>query len=62
MTERKEIFTAREASVFLRISPVTLWRERKAGRISFRRVASRVIFLRSDLEEYLERNKREAHP
>jgi hypothetical protein len=58
--DQKELFTAREACAVLRISPVTLWRERKAGRISFRRVASRVVFTGRDLEEYLERNKREA--
>lgn len=55
----KEVFTNREACLFLRISPVTMWRERKAGKISFRRVASKVVFLREDLENYLDRNKRE---
>ena len=53
-------FTSKEASRFLRISAVTLWRERKAGRISFRRIASKVVFTRQDLENYLERNKHEA--
>jgi hypothetical protein len=56
----REIFTDKEAAAYLRISQVTLWRERKAGRISFRRVASKIIYLTEDLEAYLERNKRDA--
>ena len=58
-TESK-LLTDKEASVFLRISQVTLWRERKAGKISFRRVASRIVYSQQDLEKYLEKNKREA--
>ena len=58
--EIKEIYTTKEAANFLRISPITLWRERKKGRISFRRAASKIIYLKEDLEGYLERNKREA--
>ncbi len=56
----KQIYTDKEASKFLRISQVTLWRERKAGRITFRRVASKIVYLQEDLENYLNRNKREA--
>ncbi len=59
MTE-KQIFTDKEASDYLRISKVTLWRERKKGNISFRRAASKLIYTRQDLEDYLQRNKREA--
>lgn len=58
--DEKQIYTDKEASDFLRISQVTLWRERKKGKISFRRVASKIVYLREDLEMYLERNKREA--
>jgi D-Tyr-tRNAtyr deacylase len=58
--DEKQIYTDKEASNFLRISQVTLWRERKKGKISFRRVASKIVYLREDLEKYLERNKREA--
>jgi lipopolysaccharide export LptBFGC system permease protein LptF len=57
---RQANFTDREAASFLRISQVTLWRERKAGRISFRRVASKILYTREDLESYLNGNKREA--
>ncbi len=55
-----QIYTDKEASEFLRISQVTLWRERKKGRIDFRRVASKIVYLQEDLENYLNRNKREA--
>ncbi|MCD9187269.1 MAG: helix-turn-helix domain-containing protein [Pyrinomonadaceae bacterium] len=56
----QKIYTNKEASEYLRISEITLWRERKAGKISFRRVASKVVFLQEDLEKYLDQNKREA--
>ena len=59
-SKEREIFTNREAAEFLRTSPITLWRERKKGKISFRRVASKIVYLREDLENYLEQNKREA--
>jgi hypothetical protein len=58
--KEREIYTDKEASSYLRISQVTLWRERKAGKISFRRVASKIVYLHEDLEAYLNRNKREA--
>ncbi len=60
MTEEKQIYTDKEASNYLRISQVTLWRERKKGKIDFRRVASKIVYLKEDLETYLNRNKREA--
>jgi hypothetical protein len=50
-----EVFTEDEAAEILRISKVTLWRERKRGRISFRRSASRPVYLREDLDDYLRR-------
>ena len=56
----QQIYTDKEASEYLRVSQVTLWRERKKGKISFRRVASKIIYLQEDLENYLNRNKREA--
>ncbi len=58
--KEREIFTTSEAAEFLRTSPVTLWRERKKGKIAFRRVASKIVYLREDLTNYLEQNKREA--
>ncbi len=58
--KERELFTSREASIILRVSTITLWRERKAGRLSFHRAASKIIYTRQDLDSYLERNKREA--
>lgn len=60
LTRMHEIFTNREAANFLKTSTITLWRERKAGRISFHRVASKIVYTREDLDDYLMRNKREA--
>jgi len=60
MMNEKQIYTDKEASSYLRISQVTLWRERKKGKISFCRVASKLVYLQEDLENYLNRNKREA--
>ncbi len=56
----KQIYTDKEASDYLRISQVTLWRERKKGKIAFRRVASKIVYLQEDLDSYLAQNKREA--
>lgn len=60
MVTENELYTDREASQFLRISQVTLWRERRKGRITFRRVASKIVYLRKDLEAYLQQNTRPA--
>jgi predicted site-specific integrase-resolvase len=56
----KQIYTDKEASNYLRISQVTLWRERKKGKISFRRAASKIIYTQADLDNYLQSTKREA--
>ncbi len=56
----KQLYTDREAAEYLRISQVTLWRERTKGKITFRRAASKIIYTRADLESYLESTKREA--
>ena len=60
VSARQRIFTDKEASEYLRISQVTLWRLRKAGKISFRRAASKIIYMQEDLDDYLQRTKREA--
>jgi excisionase family DNA binding protein len=55
----QEVFNNREAAHFLRISTITLYRERAKGKIVFRRVgAGKVIFTREDLDNYLEQQKR----
>lgn len=56
MAEDQTIFTNKEAATYLRISQVTLWRERRRGRITYRRAASRIVYLRRDLDDYLENN------
>lgn len=54
-----EVFTEDETAEILRISKVTLWRERKRGRITCRRSASRPVYLREDITNYLNRTKKE---
>lgn len=62
MNEETQIFTTKEAADFLRVASVTLWRERKAGRLTFRRVGGgKVIYTRQDLLDYLESQKRAAY-
>ena len=60
MMNEKQIYTDREAAEYLRIGQTTLWRLRKVGKISFRRAASKIIYTRADLENYLESTKRRA--
>jgi excisionase family DNA binding protein len=58
----QEVYNNREAAQFLRVSRITLYRERKKGNIDFRRVGpGKVVFTRCDLETYLERQKRAAY-
>ena len=59
-TAAQQIFTDKEASTYLRISQVTLWRERRDGKISFRRLCGKIIYTAGDLEEYLKNTKQEA--
>lgn len=60
LNKSRELLTTNEAAAFLRMSPTTLWRERRAGRIAFHRVAAKILFKRSDLETYLNRKRNEA--
>jgi hypothetical protein len=57
---RRQIFTDKEASAYLRISQITLWRLRKAGKICFHRAASKLIYTRGDLDSYLDSTKQKA--
>lgn len=57
MEKETKIYTEKEAARFLRISTVTLWRLRKAGKISFRRTP-KIIYTDCDLQTFLEVNKR----
>lgn len=58
--ERRQLYTDQEASAYLRISQITLWRLRKAGKISFHRMGSKIIYTSDDLENYLQSTKKEA--
>ncbi len=53
-----ELLTDREAASYLRSSQVTLWRLRRDGILPFHRVASKILYRRSDLENFLARNQR----
>lgn len=55
-----QLFTDKEALSYLRMSKVTLWKERKAGNIGFRKLGAKVVYTREDLDEYLERNRQGA--
>ncbi len=55
-----EIYTDKEAAHFLRVSQVTMWRLRKKGEINFRRISSKIVYLREDIDAYLDKNKRAA--
>ncbi len=60
MTNERPIYTDKEAAEYLRISQVTLWRERKKGRIAFSLIGTKIIYERGDLENYLRRTKQNA--
>jgi DNA-binding transcriptional MerR regulator len=58
----QQIYTNKEASQYLRLSVTTLRRERQKGNITFRRSTptSKVFYTKEDLNNYLERNSRNA--
>jgi len=58
MKETSELLTDKEAATFLRLSPLTLWRLRKRGELPFVRLASKLLYRRSDLIAFIERNQR----
>ena len=61
LTDRRlRLFNEREACAVLGISPVTLWRLRRAGQISFTRVRNSLRYTEADIAEFLERSKRVA--
>ena len=57
-TRETELLTDKEAAKFLRSSQLTLWRLRKSGELPFTRIATKLIYRRSDLENLLNRNQR----
>lgn len=54
-----QYLTNHEAAQLTRLSEVTLWRLRRTGELPFHRVASKVLFRRSDLEQFLAKGRRE---
>ena len=55
-----DLSTDKELSNFLGKSPITLWRERKNGKLPFRRISGSVRYAREDIATYLDRCKRNA--
>ncbi len=51
-------FTDKEAANFLRTSTVSLWRARKKGLLTFRRIMGKILYTEADLLDFLERSKR----
>src|SRR5215216_5613233 len=61
LTDRRLcLFNEKEACAVLGISAVTLWRLRRAGQISYRRVFNSLRYSEADLTEFLDRSKRAA--
>lgn len=58
MTETSDLMTDKEAATFLRLSPLTLWRLRKRGELPFVRLATKLLYRRSDLIAFIDRNQR----
>lgn len=54
MTETSELLTDKEAASFLRLSPLTLWRLRKRGELPFVRLATKLLYRRSDLIAFID--------
>ena len=60
MTETSDLLTDKEAAQFLRLSPLTLWRLRKRCELPFVRIATKLLYRRTDLIALIERNQRNA--
>jgi predicted site-specific integrase-resolvase len=57
---KRLLFDRIETAQMLNISPVTLFREMKAGRISYRRVGDKPLWTLEDIQEYIASRKRAA--
>jgi len=60
MQETSDLLTDKEAASFLRLSTLTLWRLRKKGELPFVRLATKLLYRKSDLIAFIERNARNA--
>jgi len=47
---RPEYLTNKEAADYLRCAPLTLWRYRRAGKLPYSRIGSKLLYKRSDLD------------
>jgi hypothetical protein len=54
------VFTNKETASILKMSLVTLWRLRKARKISYRRIAGKIVYSETDIKDCLDSNKHEA--
>lgn len=54
----KLLFDRLETAQMLNISTVTLYREMRGRRISYRRIGDKPLFTKQDIEEYVESKKR----
>ncbi len=52
-----KLMTEEQVCEYLGLSKVSLWRQRKAGMIAFRRCGGRVLYTSDDVDEFLERVK-----
>jgi hypothetical protein len=59
LNDLPELMDEKTAGMFLHKSPATMWRLRKNGEISFRRMGG-IYYLREDIIEFLTRCKRSA--
>lgn len=56
MTNNSELLTDKEAAEFLRVSHQTMWRLRKSGKLPHVRLATKLLYRKSDLEAFIEQN------
>ena len=49
-TQEEHYFSIKDAIQYSRLSRITLWTHRKAGRLKYYRVGGRVLFKKSDLD------------
>jgi excisionase family DNA binding protein len=54
LTSQSGVLSEKAACQFLNISRTTLWRLRKAGRIQFYKIGSKVGYLPTQLNEFLQ--------
>jgi hypothetical protein len=59
-TTEKLLFDRNETAAMLRISPVTLFRLMKSGRINYLKIGDRPFWRRSDIDQFIEAQLRPA--